>query len=351
MLSRVADSIYWMARYMERAENLARLLMANQNLMLDAGSRGQEEGNLWEPVLMTTGDEEGYHKLYSTMAGADVEDYLSVRPENSNSILNCIRTARENARMIRDQIPDEVWRSVNDLYLFMTCDKGEQLRQQVRMDYYEEVVRGSCLFQGVARATMMRDEGWQFLQIGTYLERADKATRLVDMCSDLPMKKDSQAIEHPLRWQSLLHSCSAYHGYREQDNEIDPRSVLEFLFLSDRFSRSVRFCMREVNRALGQLNPPPGNVGMPAPVRACGLLSAQLEYGTIDEILDHGVHEYIDDLQSKLNTLGLAIFETYVLYADLSPVGPTTSAPVIPLGAWHADQDAHSQQQQQQQQQ
>lgn len=349
MLSRVADSIFWMARYMERAENLARLLMANQNLILDAGSRGQEEGNFWEPILMTTGDDEGYHELYPTLTGPDVEDYLSVRPENLNSIVNCIRTARENARMIRDQIPDEVWRSVNDLYLLVISEKGEKIRQQTRMDYYEEIVRGSCLFQGVARATMMRDEGWQFLQIGTYLERADKTSRLVDMCSGLPMKKSSQAISHPLRWQSLLHSCSAYHGYREHDNEIDPRQVMEFLFLSDRFSRSVRFCLREVDRALSQLSAPPGQQGMPAPVRACGLLRATLEYGTIDTILDQGVHEFIDDLQSKLNTLGNNIFETYVLYADLSPVGPTTSTPSIPLGAWHAAQDLHMQQQQQQQ--
>lgn len=349
MLSRVADSIYWMARYMERAENLARLLMANQNLMLDAGARGQEEDNLWEPVLMATGDDEGYYAVYDTLTGPNVEDYLSVRPENFNSIVNCIRTARENARMIRDQIPDEVWRSANDLYLLITSERGEQLRQQTRTEYYEEVVRGSCLFQGVARATMMRDEGWQFLQIGTYLERADKTSRLVDMCSGLPMKKSSQGIAHPLRWQSLLHSCSAYHGYREHDNEIDPRGVLEFLFLSDRFSRSVRFCMREVNRAMTQLDAPPGMQGMPPPVRACGLLRARLEFGTIDEILDHGVHEFIDDLQTKLNEIGKDIFETYVLYADLSPVGPTTAAPVVPAGAWHPSLDINMQQQQQQQ--
>jgi len=105
---------------------LARLLMANQNLILDAGSRGQEEGNFWAPILMTTGDDEGYHELYSTLTGPDVEDYLSVRPENLNSIVNCIRTARENARMIRDQIPDEVWRSVNDLYLLITSGRGSR---------------------------------------------------------------------------------------------------------------------------------------------------------------------------------------------------------------------------------
>lgn len=348
MLSRVADSIYWMARYMERAENLARLLMANQSLMLDAGVRGLGNGSFWEPILMTTGDEEGYHKLYSTLTGEQVEEYLSVRPENSNSIVNCIRTARENARMVRDQITDEVWRSVNDLYFFVTMGRGEQVRQQTPTEYYEQIVQGSCLFQGIARATTMRDEGWQFLQIGTYLERADKTSRLVDMCSSLPLVKSPHPDANPLRWQSLLRSCSGYHGCREYDTELDPRHVLEFLFLSNEFSRSVRFCVREVDRALNQLTEPKG---LPSttmdPIRVSGRLRADLDYTTIDEILDRGVHEYIDDLQSRLNKVGLSIFETFVLYADLSSLRITAPTPAAPLGAWHADQDMQMQQQQQ----
>lgn len=347
MLSRVADSIYWMARYMERAENLARLLMANQSLMLDAGVRGLGNGSFWEPILMTTGDEEGYHKLYSTLTGEQVEEYLSVRPENSNSIVNCIRTARENARMVRDQITDEVWRSVNDLYFFVTTGKGEQVRKQTPTEYYEQIVQGSCLFQGIARATTMRDEGWQFLQIGTYLERADKTSRLVDMCSNLPLVKSPHPDANPLRWQSLLRSCSGYHGCREHDNELDPRHVLEFLFLSNHFSRSVRFCVREVDRALNQLTEPKG---LPPttkdPIRVSGRLRADLDYTTIDEILNRGVHEYIDDLQLRLNDVGLSIFETFVLYADLSPLNITSPGLTVPLGAWHAEQDMQMQQQQ-----
>ena len=347
MLSRVAYSIYWMARYMERAETLARLLSANQSLMLDAGAQ-QEGSDFWQPILMATGDEEGYHRLYDVPQAGRIAEYLAVHPENPNSIVNCIRCARENARMIRDQITDEVWRSVNDLYLFVTTDRGRQLYAQSPADYCEQITQGSSLFQGAARATMMRDVCWQFLQIGTYLERADKTSRLVDTCSGVPLVTPPHPDAQPLRWLSLLHSLSAYHGYREHDNQLNPRSVLEFLFLSDRFVRSVRFCTREVDRALRSLMTPPGATPEHDPLRASGRLCASLDYGTIDEILEFGLHEYIDDLQMRLNALGNAIFETFVLYADVSavvmPSGPVRSHSI---GAWHAAEDMQMQQQQQ----
>jgi len=348
MLSRVADSLYWMARYMERAENLARLLLANQSLMLDAGRHLANTDAFWGPILMTTGDEEGYHKLYSALDGDDIADYLTERPENPNSIVNCIRSARENARMIRDQITDEVWRSVNDLYLMVISDKGRQMRQQTPTDYYEMITQGSGLFQGMARGTMMRDASWQFLQIGTYLERADKTSRLVDACSGVPLVIPPHPDAQPLRWTSLLHSCSAYHGYREHDNQLNPRSVLEFLFLSDRFARSVRFCVQEVDAAMKKLVPPPGTGATVDPCRASGRLKADLDFTTIEEILERGLHEYIDDLQAKLNVVGRSIFETFVLYADITPVSAQLPTRRAPIGAWHADLDMQQQQQQQQ---
>jgi len=348
MLSRVAYSIYWMARYMERAENLARLLSANQSLMLDAGAQ-QEGSDFWQPILMATGDEEGYHKLYDVAQADHIAEYLTVQPENPNSIVNCIRAARENARMIRDQITDEMWRSVNDLYLFVTTDKGRQLYEQSQADYCEQITQGSSLFQGAARATMMRDVCWHFLQIGTYLERADKTSRLVDTCSGVPLVTPPNPDAQPLRWLSLLHSLSAYHGYREHDNQLNPRSVLEFLFLSDRFARSVRFCVREVDRSLRTLMIPPGAPKEHDPLRAAGRLCASLDYGTIDEIVEFGLHEYIDDLQIRLNALGKALFETFVLYADLSAVVPSNPARNESLDAWHANEDMQIQQQQQQQ--
>lgn len=352
MLSRVADSIYWMARYMERAENLARLMLANQNLMLDAGASQQDESAFWQPILMTTGDEEGYFKLYSSLNGADVEEYVAVRVENSNSILNCIRTARENARMIRDQITDEVWRAVNDLHLSLIGDKAKQMLAQTPAEFYETVMQGSGRFQGVARATMMRDETWHFFQIGNYLERADQTSRLIDACSNVALVQPPHPDAQPLRWQALLHSCSAWHGYREHHREIEPQSVLEFLFLSETFARSVRFCVREVDIALSSLIAPPSSKSVPDPIRLSGRIRADIAFGSIEEILEIGLHEFIDGLQARLGKLGSAIFETYVLYADLAPltIDPPSARTAAPLGAWHSEVEVAVQQQQQQQQ-
>ena len=347
MLSRVADSIYWMARYIERADNLARLLLENKNLMLDAGAGQQEEADFWHPLLMTTGDEAGYHALYPEVTAQNVEKYLAARPENPNSIANCVRSARENARMIRDQITDEVWRSVNDLHLFLVSKRADEMRRQVPNEYYETVMQGSCLFQGAARATMTRNEGWHFLVIGTYLERADKTSRLVDACSSSPLVIPPHPDAQPLRWLSLLHSCSAWHGYREHSNTLDPRAMLEFLFLSDQFSRSVRFSVRQLDRALASLKAPPGGAGTPDPVRLSGRLRADLDFGTLDEILSEGLHLYIDRLQGRLNDIGKAIFETYVLYADLTPLAGELPATVTQIaGAWHSETDQQMQQQQ-----
>ena len=349
MLSRVADSIYWMARYMERAENLARLLLANQSLLLDLGS--DDDQAFWEPILMTTGDDEGFAAVFSEINGEAVQHYLTAHPANANSMLNCIRTARENARMVRDQLTDEVWRAVNDLYLLIISEKGERLRQQSSAEFYETIMQGSGLFQGMARATMMRDEGWQFFQIGTYLERADKISRLIDACSSVSLVTPPHPDARPLRWQALLRSCSALHGYREKHSTIEPKAVLEFLFLSDLFARSVRFCVREVHIALKALPEPPNSITARQPARLSARIFNDIDLATIDEILDVGVHDYIDHLQTRFNALGEAIFETHVLYADRTPLSANAASSLsrtsAPLGAWHADLDMQMQQQQQ----
>jgi uncharacterized alpha-E superfamily protein len=335
-----------MARYMERAENLARLLMANQTLALDSGSF--DDDTFWEPILMTTGDEKAYHSLFSTMTGDQVREFLTAHPGNENSILSCIRSARENARMVRDQITDEMWRSVNDLYLFVTSDRARQMIQQSEVEFYEAVMQGSGLFQGVARATMMRDEGWQFFQIGTYLERADKTSRLIDACSTVALVMPPHPDARPLRWQALLRSCSAWHGYRESHGILRPQEVLEFLFLSPRFVRSVRFCVNEVRLALKELPTPPGTPPARMPLRLISQLFNDIDLAMVDEIIEEGLHHYIDQLQSRLNAIGDAIFQAHVLYADLTPLAlpPHEALTHSSAGAWHHHLDMQIQQQQ-----
>ena len=337
---------------MERAENLARLLHANSQLYMDAGSSSGGELAFWQPILMTTGEEEGYAKLYKKISTEGIAEYLSVREENPNCIRNCIRTARENARMIRDQISDEFWQTLNDIHLFLHSAKAERLRLQQPNEYYDAVMRASYLFQGVARSTMGRGESWLFLQIGTYLERADQTSRQVDICSGLVMALPPSPGANPLRWASLLHSCSAYHAFHEISNHLEPKKILEFLFLSDDFPRSMRFCVQEVDRALKMLSGYASTSSAVSPLREAGRLRADLEFTTLDEIIEENLHEYIDDFQGRLISLSRAIFQTFVLYADLVPVKDmlAPSASVFP-GAWHLHNDKEEVQQQQQQQQ
>lgn len=350
MLSRVADSIYWMARYMERAENLARLLHANSQLYMDAGSGGGGESAFWEPILMATGDDGDYARLYPAITSEGIAEYLSVREENGNSIRNCVRTARENARMIRDQISDEFWRTLNDIHLFLHSPKAERLRVQQPNEYYEEIMRASYLFQGVARSTMGRGETWWFLQLGTYLERADQTSRQVDICSAFALETPPHPGANPLRWASLLHSCSAYHAFHTTCNHLEPKRILEFLFLSGDFPRSMKFGVIEVDRALRQVATiTAGGTALPAPaLRLAGRLRADLDFASMDEILDEGLHAYIDRFQTRLIDVGEAIFETFVLYPDLIPVEevPAPSISIFP-GAYHIGQQDEQQQQQQ----
>lgn len=351
MLSRVADCIYWMARYVERAENLTRLLLANRQLILDAGAAGGNEDAFWRPLLISTGDEEGYFKLHGEVTGDQVSEYLAESRSNPNSILNCIRAARENARMIRDQLSDEIWQCLNDIHLYLGSPRSSRQRQNDPNAFYEQILTASYLFQGIARYTVCRGENWMFLQIGTYLERADKTSRLVDACSGLPLTMAPSPGAAPLRWASLLHSCSAYSDFREISTKPDPVRILDFLFLSEEFPRSVRFCLNEVDRALIQLRPLQSRGATSDPLRESGKLRSELDFTTVEEIIQEGVHQFIDRLQTRLNSLGLSIFQTFILYADLLPIDAPVAATAIFPGAWHDGSGEDERQQQQQQQQ
>ncbi|WP_395738381.1 alpha-E domain-containing protein [Prosthecobacter sp.] len=352
MLSRVADSIYWMARYVERAENLSRLLLSTQDLLLDAGSDGVDEAQFWQPLLATTGDEEAYFTQHKKIKGKDVTEFLALRADNPNSMLNSIRAARENARTVRDQISDEIWESLNSLRLFVESSEGKTMHRTQSAAYYERVLRGSYEFQGIADSTTPRGEIWHFLRLGTCLERADKMSRLLDTCSSLSLELPPSPQARPLRWAALLRSCSAWHAFQAQCSKLDPTQIIEYLLLDETFPRSIACCVAEAQSALQALCADAGLHGMPLPLRYVGRLRADLAYTTVEEVLAAGLHDYIDDLQLRLNQIGEAIFQTFVQHAELSQLPEeapveTTTAP----GAFHAhaEEDVHLQQQQQQQ--
>jgi uncharacterized alpha-E superfamily protein len=349
MLSRVADSIYWMARYMERAENLARLLLSTQNLMLDAGAGAADAAQFWQPVLMATGDEEAYAELHSGITGARVAEFLTLRPDNPNSIFNSVRAARENARTVRDQISDEIWLCVNGLKLFIEGPDARMHQRHQSAVIYERVLLGSYQFQGITESTTPRGEAWHFLRLGMALERADKISRLLDTCSSLPVEVATGPGSLPLRWAALLRSCSAWHAFQTVSAKLDPVKIIEYLLLDETFPRSVTHCLNEVHEHLIALSGQGTLNDMRQPVRLAGRLAADLRYATVDEILAAGLHSFIDDLQTRLNQIGESIFQTFVLYADLTPVEEPQPPVAWQPGAWHALDSEDLQMQQQQQ--
>src|SRR5258706_12416302 len=230
MLSRVANSLFWMSRYLERAENIARIVDVNLQLLLDF--RNLDDQTLaghWMPIVQSTGDEKAFFKLHLKATGQTVTEFLVFQPENPNSIISSMAQARENARMVRDQITVELWEELNRLYLFLKSIAARDLWKVSPSEFLQEVRACSLHLQGLTDATVVHNEGWQFMQVGKYLERADKTTRILDVRHEtLPEKGLPSQVSQAeaLEWSAILRSCSAWDAYKElQVAEVSPRLV------------------------------------------------------------------------------------------------------------------------------
>lgn len=314
MLSRVADSLYWMARYMERAENLARLMQAGTELLLDEetlSARGLD--NYWDPVLIATAQESLFQQLYPNGSSADVGMFMTLSEENPDSIAMCLRSARENARTVRDQISDEMWTELNDLYLFITARSTTTQFQRAPQNVYDRIIRGSLLFHGITSATMPRNEGWHFIQLGKYLERADKTSRFLDIRMNGGEASGGRSPDS-VQWTSILRSAGAFGTYRSTfGSEVTAESVIDLLVFATEFPRSARFCARAIDSTLHAISGTPAGMYANKAERLAGRLLANLNFGGRGEVLERGLTLYIDDLQRQLNELGNAVFEVYVL--------------------------------------
>ena len=316
MLSRVANSLFWMSRYIERAENIARIVDVNLQLLLDFRSLDDKGlADYWVPIIQTTGDDESFFKLYPEANGQTVTEFLVFRPDNTNSIVASIAAARENARMVRDQITIEMWEELNRLHLFIQSDRAREVWNESPYEFFEEIKAGSLHLQGLTDATVVRNEGWQFMQVGKYVERADKTTRILDVRhATVPRRGSPKAVSQTeaLEWSSILRSCSAWDAYKALHSaDVDPRRVTEFLLFSDDFPRSVKFCITQLDLALREISGAAEGRFLNDPERLSGRLLAEFRFGTIDEVFDHGLHDYLDVVQLKLNGIGDAMFNAY----------------------------------------
>lgn len=324
MLSRVADSIYWLNRYIERAENVARFVDVNLNLMLDLPAGMPQQ---WQPLVSVTGDIDLFNSFYDEANIENVIKFLMFDRNNPNSIISCLAIARENARSIREVISSEMWEEVNSFYL-MIKEASNTTSLSALPKVFSQVKMASHRFAGVMDSTMSHNEGWHFGQMGRLLERADKTTRILDVKYFL-LLPSAEWVGTPLdriQWIALLKSASAYEMYRKCEHRITPTSVANFLILDRVFPRSIYFCLWKAKQCLHEITQTPSGTWCNSAERSLGQLCSNLGYLTIDDIIHSGLHEFLNQMQDSINQVGNDIYTTFITLGDSYCALPDSSS-------------------------
>jgi uncharacterized alpha-E superfamily protein len=305
MLSRVAENIYWMARYIERAENTARIVAVNANLLLDL-PKGIAPG--WRPLVDITGANKLFEDHYKDYGERHVVRFLIGDERNSGSILTALVAARENCRTIRDFVPREAWELLNEIYLFAREDLSKGMTKGGRHAYLKRVIQGAQNINGLLSGTMLHDQGYDFLHLGRFTERADMTTRIVDVRSAnlLPDETTELRPFETIQWVSVLKSMTAYQAYRRSEQVRVLRGpVLRFLFQNEAFPRSVVHCVESLRNSLSKL---PRNESA---LRVAGRLKRNLEGTEPRRLNQQQLHDFIDDLQVGIGDLHQEIARTW----------------------------------------
>jgi len=323
MLSRVADSLYWMGRYIERAENIARFLDVNWHLTLDMALMQQ---NHWTALVSVTGDKAVYDELYDADTRDNVIRFLAIDRTYPNSIWSCLHNARENARAVRDLIPLEMWELIN--VFFHTVEKEAQNPQLLFENPYtfcDEVKKRSLTISGLADDSMDHGEAWLFFNMGRMLERADKTSRILDVKYFvlLPDVYDVGTIVDMVQWAALLKAISSFQSYRHQIGPITPAGVAGYMLMSRSFPRSVLYSLTEAQRLLHEITGTRIGYFSNDAEKLLGQLCATLSFRSIDDILQEGLHEFTDRLQVKVNEIDTAVFDSF--FAVMEPVETETA--------------------------
>mgnify|MGYP001243176679 CR=1 FL=1 len=325
MLSRVAETIYWMARYVERAENLSRFIDVSLNLILDQPETADQQ---WEPLIFATGDHALFKERYGEPTADNVIQFLVFDREYGNSVISSLVIARENARTVREALSSESWEQLNSFYHYVR-DTASCPRDQLDLaEFFIKLKEYSHLFNGTLDSTMSHDKGWHFANLGRLLERADKTSRILDVkyFTLLPSVQDVGTTTDDLQWSAVLRSVSAFEMYRKRYHAITVHRVVQFLTLDETFPRSIRFCIDHADHSLHQIVGSPSGSYRNLAEQRLGRLKAELAYTDVDTVINQGLHEFIDDLQVKLNQIGDAIHETFFAMRPLDSVHPQSQS-------------------------
>ena len=291
MLSRVANHIYWMERYLERAENTARLIQVNTHLLLDL-PRNVTLG--WEPIIDMLSFRDVFYDLYKEADEKSVIKFMVTDTNNPGSIINCLAAVRENARIIREIIPSEAWEQINNLYIAAKADGPSVLTRRHRFNCLHRIIVANQTITGLLGGTMLRGEGYAFLRLGRHLERTDMTSRIIDVrsASLLPDLSPEQSAFENIQWMGVLKSLTAYQMYRQEMRiRINRADVLEFLINNKQFPRSLQHGLMQIGKCLLEL---PNSQSISQHVEA---LSEELQKLDTHELTQDRLHEVIDDIQ------------------------------------------------------
>src|ERR1700735_190674 len=315
MLSRIAESLFWLARYIERAEDTARILDVNYHMLLEESQKSYRLR--WEPLIIMAGEERLFHENYDEVNGENVFEFLAFRHDNPSSIVQCIAKARENARTIRDYISREMWEDINGLFYSVTRFNSQEEIAAGPHRFCDKIKFGTHRFHGVTDATLPHDEGWEFLRIGWSLERAEMTARLVDVqYHNLLDALPSVAAPDNHQWMAVLRSGGAYEAYhRQYHSPIEPEQVAEMMILHPQHPRSIRFSMTEVQAGLRALSGTLSGSYANEAERLAGRVVERLRYDRVDEIFKQGLHSYLNDLSRMCGAIGEDISRNYFHYA------------------------------------
>lgn len=299
-----------MARYIERAENVARYISVNLNLQLDLPLDPTQQ---WQALIDTSGDTEVFRKRYGAATQTNVVEFLAYDTENPNSICSCLRAARENARSVRETITSSMWEQVNRMYLQTKPLKAA--RTESLLDAFVEVRHNCHTFQGITDSSMTHNEAWHFVRLGRKLERADKTSRILDVkyFMLLPSAADVGTPYDDIHWSAVLKSVSGFEMYRKRYGRVHPRDIVEFLVMDHEFPRSVHFCIRCADESLHAITGTPmGSFRYPSE-QLMGRMRAELDYTSVETVIRGGLHEYLDGLQIKMNAIDGSLQSDFVV--------------------------------------
>ncbi|MGJ8641582.1 MAG: alpha-E domain-containing protein [Opitutaceae bacterium] len=321
MLCRVADSLFWISRYIERAENIVRFVDVTLLTLLDSEEASDEVSyEIWSPILSSLGDRALFESLYEVHNSTNVTDFLTFNRENPSSVYNCIAFARENARMVRDQISGEMWGVINKLYLYIKKQDSKRICEDLDFSFFEYIKEQSLLFQGVTDSTISHRTGYFFMECGRYLERADKTSRIVESKKFMRTNDEGRDALDASQWTAILKGTSAAEAYYQAEKSVvNAQAVLFLLLLDHTFPRSAIYCIQRLQLAMHNISGCPITHFTNEAERNTGKLLSELNYFNAKDLATEKGAEFIEEIQKTLESIALEISNQYMFFDIVDP--------------------------------